>query len=139
MPESINNGWSSFDLTRDGAKQETDVIAEVGPREDGADEPAGCRARQRRPTRTGPPRAPAELVAVVTARATEQLHEVPPLVPDDMHCQQLGLPRDAVGVVADRQADQEPGRIDTALGEKPTRQPARWAPVRSTVVTTNIG
>ena len=57
-----------------------------------------------------------ELVDLVAGLAAEQLRQLRLLLGDEVHAEQLGALRDAVGAVLVREADEEARRVDARLG-----------------------
>lgn len=106
-------------LGRDHFDQERNVIAAIRAVQDGGRGPALALGQNGRTMQAARPFALSELVDLITRHLPEQLGQLPVGAPEEVHHQDLGALRDAVGGVGFREADQHPGGLDTRLCHKP--------------------
>ena len=105
-------------------KQKPDMIADVGLVQDAAGEPPDRVGEDGQSVRPGLPRATIELVEPVAGLTAEQPGKSAMPARENVYREVCCRPGDTVGVVALRQSDQKPGRIDADLAGEPDQTSA---------------
>ena len=91
------------------------MVAEVEALDDSTDEPRRCSVEHRDSTVALGPIALFELVDLVTGLAAEQVDDIHPLAPEQMHRDVAGGRGDAPRPVRFRDRDEEARRVDARL------------------------
>src|SRR4051812_16308060 len=97
-------------------EEEADVVAKLLAGDDPPSEPVVALGEDRHPRRPLAPLATGELVDFVAALAAEQLGQLAGRSGDEVDREGIGSAGDPAGPVLLRNADEEAGRVDAALG-----------------------
>jgi len=103
------------------------MVSEVDAFEHVAGEPVLDPLEDRRAVRTWPPFAACELVDLIACLAPEQHSQLLLVFGNEMHDQNVGTHRHAIGPVLHRQTCQEPWRMDRHLRGEPHQAPSAVA------------